>query len=253
MSSALPMPTDGDALEAFTGQPDLLALVDVSAPTVEAARRFLHTGKTTLRDERAAAAICAAAALGWSNRKIARDLGHSQDTVRAVVRLAEQAGKVGAVKDRVLASVAQAIQSDIELGNELAEKVSNGDDDAPDLAALAAFRKAGWVGAGILADKGAAAGPASVTIINQGDAVVNVVQDYAARLAKLAATDSASVGLGSIVEVSEAVTVFDAVPVVADAGLAGGSGAAVEIGNGAEMGSKEGGGGGAVPADGVVC
>lgn len=217
MGSPLSLTSDvaGDALEAFTGQPELLALVEVDQPMVQAARAFLHTGKTTVRNEQKAAAIVAAASLGWSNRKIARDLGHSQDTVRAVLRLAEQAGKVGAVKDRVLAAAAEAVHADIDLGNELAERVREGGEDAPDLGQLAAFRKAGWVGAGIIADK-PAAGPASITIVNQGDGVVNVVQEYAERLRRLASADSASV-------------VIDAVPVSSAASMpddAGGDGLA---------------------------
>lgn len=239
-------------MEAFTGQPELLRLVDVDQPTVQAARRFLHTGTTVLKDEQRAAAIVAAAALGWSNRRIARELGHSQDTVRAVLRLAEAAGKVGAVKERVLASVAAAIQADIELGNEIAgqirDAVDSGEGVKPEmLSGLAAFRKAGWVGAGILADKGNAAGPASITIVNQGDAVVNVVADYAKKLAQLGAADSASVGKARDCGELRGEAVID----VGSAVVGGAGGAGPDGGLAGERieadAAGEGGGGGAVP------
>lgn len=184
------MPKDLDVVDLVTGQPQLFSSSDLCPEVLKGAREFIHSGVTTFRDAQSAARIIAAASLGWSERRIARELGHGRDTVHAVLRLAEQAGKVRPVKERVLAAAAAALHSDIELGNEEAERVRNGEGD---LAGLAALRRSTWVGAGILADKGAADRPAVVVNVASGSAV-QVVQEYASRLARLTgASDSASV------------------------------------------------------------
>ena len=186
-----PLPTsDTELVAEWTGQPALFSDLPIDVPTVRAGRDFLHTGSTVSRHEQDAARIVACAALGWSNRRIARELGHHQATVAAVLRDAAKHGKVEAVKDRVLSAAAAAIHSDIELGDELADRIRAGDEGV-DLGQLAALRKSTWVGAGILADKG---GPAAapVTIHAGPGSVVQVVQDYAARLRSLVAPDSQS-------------------------------------------------------------
>ena len=191
MSISLPEHGDNGLLEAWTGQPELFDGLDLATSTVTAARNFLHTGKTVTSDERAAARIVAAASLGWSTRRISRELGHSRNTIAAVVRLAEKAGKVEPVKDRVLAAAAESIHSDIELGDQLAQKIREGLGGERALSELAAFRRGTWVGAGILADKGSPPPPSVAVQVNVGaGSVVQVVQEYATRLKGL--TDSKS-------------------------------------------------------------
>ncbi len=246
MQGLTPSHTSDDALEAYTGQPALFSELDVSRPVVIAAREHVHTGTTVSADEREAARIIGLAALRWSERRIAESTGHSRNTIAAVLRLAERAGKVEPVKERVLAAAAAAIHSDIELGNELADDVRNGEPGA-DLAGLASLRRSTWVGAGILADKGAA--PVGVQVqVNVGSgSVVQVVEDYRRRLAGLAAPDSESgVAItddqqteGNAVQVMPAV-----MPASADSG-APPTGGENQAASGAETGR---GGGGELPA-----
>jgi hypothetical protein len=203
MAQLLPAHTDDEAIEALTGQRALFSLCDVSSPVVEAARRHIHTGTTVAGDEREAARIIGLAALGWSERRIAESTSHSRNTVAAVLRLAEKAGKVEPVKDRVLACAAAAIHSDIELGNTLADQVRDGDGDVA-LGELASLRRSTWVGVGILADK---EGPRATSItVNVGSgSVVQVVEDYGRRLAALTAQTDTESGVRS--EQSQAITV----------------------------------------------
>ncbi len=191
MQGLAPAHTDDDALEAYSGQPALFSMLDLSTPVVCAARSHVHTGSTVSADEREAARIIGLAALRWSERRIAEVTRHSRNTISAVLRLAERAGKVEPVKERVLAAAAAAIHSDIELGNQLAEDVRNGEPDA-DLAGLASLRRSTWVGAGILADKGSAMPSVQVQVNVGSGSVVQVVEDYRRRIASLAAPDSES-------------------------------------------------------------
>jgi hypothetical protein len=180
---SLPIPTDaGDLVASLTGQPALFSDLDVSVEVVRAGRDYLHTGTTTSAHHDSAAKIIAGAVMGWSERKIARDLGHSRNTVAAVLRDAVRSGKVEPVKERVIAAAAAAIHSDIERGNDLMEEAET----PQDIAAVAGLRRSTWVGAGILADKGGAAGPASVVVNVGAGSVVQVVEGYAARLKALA-------------------------------------------------------------------
>lgn len=193
----MPAGADGDALEAFTGQPALFAGLDCDLPTVNAARQFFHTGTTTTQHEQDAARIVAAASLGWSVRKIARELRHSRNTVAAVLRLAESAGKVEPVQRRVLAAAAAAVHADIEEGNRMIEEAET----PQEVSAAAALRRSTWVGVGILADK-VAPGQPSITVNVGAGSVVQVVQDYARELAALSSADSASVGMCAVSPVS---------------------------------------------------
>jgi hypothetical protein len=191
MQGLTPAHTGDDALEAYSGQPVLFSELDVSRPVVIAARAHVHTGTTVSADEREAARIIGLAALRWSERRIAETTGHSRNTVSAVLRLAERAGKVEPVKERVLAAAAAAIHSDIELGNQLADDVRNGEAGA-DLASLASLRRSTWVGAGILADKGTSSPTVQVNVQVGSGSVVQVVEDYRRRQAAMLAPDSES-------------------------------------------------------------
>ena len=164
----------------LSGQPGLFSGLDCNVSVVRAARDYIHTGSTTSRHHQDAAKIIAAAALGWSERKIARKLGHSRNTVGPVLRAAERAGKLEPVRERVVAAVAAAVHADIEKGNAMAENYLKPDA----LAALASFRRATWVGAQILAEK-VLAPQASVTVNVGPGSVVQVVQEYQARLDQL--------------------------------------------------------------------
>ncbi len=250
--SGLPIPKNADLAAEYTGQPELFAMADVDRDTVSAARVFLHTGNTTARNAERAALIVAAASLGWSQRRIAQELGHSRNTVKAVLQLAEKAGKLEPVKERVLAAAADAIHSDIELGNDLADDVRSGNANEKDLAALASLRRATWVGAGILADKGAApaAAGAGLTVHVGPGSVVQVVQDYATRLKQLAAGPEMESG----VEAAKAQQITDiggqvmqAVMQAAPESAAAASGALPADANGADRGA---GGVGAEPGRG---
>lgn len=187
--SNLPLPSEPDLPAAYTGQPDLFAGLDVSKPTVRAARRFLHSGTTTAEDEEAAAKIIGAAALGWSVRRIARELGHSRNTVAAVLDLAEQAGKVEPVAKRVLQAAGESIHSDLEWGNDLVEDARAHGVSDKKLSAIAALRRSTWVavkelsGAGTPQDRPAVA--VQVNVSGLGAQVA--VSEYAKRLQELQA------------------------------------------------------------------
>lgn len=183
MSAALPLPESSALVEWATGQPELFSALELDVEIVKAARVFLHTGKTTCRNEEAVAKIVAAASLGWSQRRIADQLGHSRATVGAVLERAAEAGKVEPLKDRVLAAAGNAIHDDIEMGSELLAAWRGGSSRA-DLGEIASFRRATWVGAGILADK---EGPkqTSVTVNVSGGSVVQVVAEARDRVAKI--------------------------------------------------------------------
>jgi len=107
---ALPEGT-ADVVGVMTGQPELFRELQVDVEVVRGARVFLHSGKTTFQHEAQAAKILQAAALGWSQRRIAEVLRVGRDTVRAVVRLAVQAGKMRPVKEVVLEAVGEAAAS----------------------------------------------------------------------------------------------------------------------------------------------
>lgn len=187
--NTLPMPLSAaELVEEWTGQMELFERAFLDLGVVQGAREHVHTGKIVGKDHEAAARIVALASMGWSERRIADHVKHSRNTVRAVLRLAEKSGKVEPLKDRVLAAAANAVHADIELGNDLADKVRAGVDSAPGLGELASFRKSSWVGAGILADKqGPAPGPATINVqVNVGQ----VVAEYAGRLKRLADSES---------------------------------------------------------------
>lgn len=209
MSNTLTLPKDTtDLVEALTGQPELFSILEVNADVVRAARDFVHTGTTVSRDAQSVVHILAGASLGWSERRIAEQTHHSRNTVRAVLRLAEKNGKVEPVKERVLAAMAEAVHSDVELGNELADRARESK-SLEVVQTLAQLRRSTWVGGGILADKdvrpASGSGPAPSGVNVQ---VNLVVQEYARRLA-----DCQSGGLGVKGQQSQGMTV-EVMPVV---------------------------------------
>ena len=190
--STLPLPEREDELvEVVSGQPELFSALDVDAKLVQAAREHLHVhnAHTVSRDHQAVARIIAAAQLGWPIRRIAEQLGHSRHTVRAILRMAEREGKVAPMRERVLAAAAESVHEDIAYGDRLRERAEAGED--VDIGALAALRRSTWIGAGILADKGARpAVEVNVQVAGAGTQVV--VQEYAQRLRQLAPPESES-------------------------------------------------------------
>lgn len=244
---SLPIPSDaGDLVASLTGQPALFSDLDVSVDVVRAGRDYLHTGTTTSSHHESAAKIIAGAVMGWSERKIARELGHSRNTVAAVLRDAVRSGKVEPVKERVIAAAAAAIHSDIERGNDLIESAAT----PQDIAAVAGLRRSTWVGAGILADKGATAGPSSVVVNVGAGSVVQVIEGYAARLAALkpSAVDYESSGKSPI---AEEIEVNAEVRADGDTRPAGEAVVADRPGSPADQGTR-GGGGGQVSTGGTI-
>lgn len=191
--STLPLPEREDELvEVVSGQPELFSGLDVDAKLVQAAREHLHihNAHTVSRDHQAVARIIAAAQLGWPIRRIAEQLGHSRHTVRAILRMAEREGKVAPMRERVLAAAAESVHEDIAYGDRLRERAEAGED--VDIGALAALRRSTWIGAGILADKGAARPAVEVNVQVAGAGTQVVVQEYAQRLRQLAPPESES-------------------------------------------------------------
>jgi DNA-binding CsgD family transcriptional regulator len=183
-------------VEVHTDQPALFSDPDLDRQVVDGGRTYLHTGTTISKHTEQAAAIISCAGSGWSQARIARELGHSPKTVRAVLRLAETDGKLARLKERVLEAMRHSVHEDIELGDMLRESIRldlvNGVLDWDKLSGFASMRKATWVGGGISEDKGAATltvhGPVNVI----SGSVVQVVEDYRRRQAAMLASDSES-------------------------------------------------------------
>jgi DNA-binding MarR family transcriptional regulator len=130
--------------EEVSRQPDLFAAIEADVreyAVIQAARERRYDGTRT--EEARAAQIVALRATGASLRAIERRLGADRRTVSAVVRAAEEQGLVPALKDVVARRMAELTERTMEmLEREL-------DSPKPD----AQLIKAGWVGAGIGADK----------------------------------------------------------------------------------------------------
>ena len=161
---------------------------DVNTSVLLGGKSYLHTGSTVSSDERAAAEIIGLASMGWSLRKIAEKTGHSRNTVAMVARMGEKGGKLEPLGDRLRAQALDAVHSDVELGNSLAEQVRTcGGMEARErmVSSLAALRRSCWVGikdlAGVVPGQVGAAVQVNVTV--QGAAVT--VEEYAGRLRSL--------------------------------------------------------------------
>jgi hypothetical protein len=96
------------------GQPDLfpdLNLVELARGWEPPARRGEFTGSTLGKDEQLCHQVCEAVLLGHSTRKIARACGISRNSVKAIMGVLEERGKIEPVKRRLsgkLAGVAEA-------------------------------------------------------------------------------------------------------------------------------------------------
>lgn len=137
--------------ESISDQPELFAAPDVSS--VRAAREYAHTGNWTVKDGRRVALIVSAWLNTGSLRKTAQLCSVSRNTVSAVLRILENAGKLEPLKERFA-------RARLEVGMEqlawMEEIIASRDIEA------AQVLKAGWVGVGIVSDKEAAAPPAAM-------------------------------------------------------------------------------------------
>lgn len=198
---ANPLPEQSEEMVAcISGQPELFSVLGIDPDVVSAAQTVAeHNGNTTLKHHRDAAAIISALSLGWSDRRIARELQHGEKTVRAIRLRLTKDGKLTAAKEVALDAAGQSLLADVELGNELLEEIRtlDGDARAKLLAGYASLRRAEGVRAGILADKGGSGRPALVQVNVSAGSVVQVVEDYAARLADLPSVDPTSIGFPS--------------------------------------------------------
>lgn len=84
-------------------QPALFSPVDLPAlpELVEGAKRYVHSGKTTCKDEERAAAIAQAYLETGKILPVAKRFHVSPHTVHAVLEVLEQAGKLADLKQRV--------------------------------------------------------------------------------------------------------------------------------------------------------
>jgi hypothetical protein len=73
----------------------------VDSALVGAAKVYVHTGKTTCRNEELAAEIVECVLLGVTERGVARRVGVSRNTVRATMELMESLGKLEPLKRRL--------------------------------------------------------------------------------------------------------------------------------------------------------
>lgn len=90
-------------------------LFDDSPQLVGAARRYLHTGKTTSKDEELCRGILESWASGlMSQRAIARRLRVSRETIAVIVSEAERLGKVGPLKERLSLKLGKTIELTLE-------------------------------------------------------------------------------------------------------------------------------------------
>jgi hypothetical protein len=205
---SLPLSEDrADLVEAWTEQPELFSRLDVDVPVVRAARDFIHSGKTTTRQSELCALIIGATALGWSYRKIAAEYHVSRNTVKAVVQVAEKSGKVEPVRERVLAAVAESALADVELGNQVADvirrKLVEGDGADRLLSGLASLRRAtGGIAAEMMGQTlPAGIGPAVTVNVTGPGSSVQVVEEYAGRLARLQNQAAARPGRDQVVQI----------------------------------------------------
>ena len=96
-------------------QPPLFAMPE-QPHLVEKAKEFVHTGKITGKDGELCAAIVEAYASGlFSIRAISARLHVGRETVRTILRLAENGGKLGQAKQRVSAKMARAIETSLDV------------------------------------------------------------------------------------------------------------------------------------------
>lgn len=92
---------------------------------VEAGRKYLHTGKTASRNEELCEAIVTAYASGLvSIRSLAKRLHVGRETIKVIVGMAERAGKLGPLKERIAGKMGRGIELGMEL---LLERLESGD------------------------------------------------------------------------------------------------------------------------------
>lgn len=103
MSYTPPLPEQPPPVFASAMQLYLLDEVDlpVAPKVVEGAKRWVHTGRTTCRDEEMAVEIAELVLRGVSDRAIGRHLRVSRNTVRAVMDVLEADGKLEPLKRRL--------------------------------------------------------------------------------------------------------------------------------------------------------
>ncbi len=137
---------------------------DINTSVLLGGKSYLHNGSTVSSDERAAAEII------------------------GLARMGENGGKLEPLGDRLRAQALDAVHSDVERSNSLAEQVRTcGGMEARErmVSSLAALRRSCWVGikdlAGVVPGQVGAAVQVNVTV--QGAAVT--VEEYAGRLQDL--------------------------------------------------------------------
>ena len=88
---------------------------------VQSAHLFLHSGKITCKNEELVRDILTAYASGMhSIRSIARSLHVGRETIRTIIQLADTAGKLGPLKQRLSAKMGNTIEMCLDLLNERA-------------------------------------------------------------------------------------------------------------------------------------
>jgi hypothetical protein len=106
-------------------QPALFLPKDLpEAPVlVAAAKRFVHSGKITCKDEEWASLIVTTYLANGSLRKTARRLNISPNTIKGVLTVAEESGKLDALKQRLSAKLGLTVELATDL---LIEKLEEG-------------------------------------------------------------------------------------------------------------------------------
>ena len=139
-----------DLSEDLVSQPLLFDrdLLPVEVPILRAAKRLNNTGKIASRDDATAMAIAVCKLAGLGNAETAKRVGVSHHTVRNVLRILEDSGRIPSASQRLASQLGEMAES---ASNEIAKLIDEAD-GAWTPASAGAVRALG-VAVGIAVDK----------------------------------------------------------------------------------------------------
>ena len=120
-----PADAEAFAFSALSQQTVLFEEFGEQPRLVAAAKEYIHSGKIVGKNAELCEAIVTAYASGLvSIRLIAKRLGIGRETVKTIIRLADEAGKLGPLKQRLSGKMGRAIELGLDV---LTEKLEAGD------------------------------------------------------------------------------------------------------------------------------
>jgi transposase len=170
-----------DLSEDLVSQPLLFDrdLLPVEVPILRAAKRLNNTGKIASRDEATAMAIAVCKLAGLGNAETAKRVGVSHHTVRTVLRILEDSGRIPSASQRLASQLGEMAES---ASNEIAKLIDEAD-GAWTPASAGAVRALG-VAVGIAVDKHQLLTGQATAIVEQrvGAPSADAVREWEAKL-----------------------------------------------------------------------